>query len=298
MSGYQKFLLIITSLLMLIGCSMDNSVAVGSTVDIDNFRHPSNVIKYQWSFDTKPATSRLDPRDFIPSNYHPNVTFIPDQPGKYTIRLSMITSEGNVINKNFHFNADVQGNYLATIDNESQEQKKTNTQQRTVQQQTKEEPVKKLPPKVIEVPVIKEQIIHKKTTVTKIPNQWQTAPLPGQNPEEVKKEPKYTTQTKTETINENGKIVDRKDDGQKTPNIYAKYTIQIASSSKEVYANDLKNKLRKDGYDAFIQTADVNGITYYRIRIGHFETRDEANKYRATLVRTTPYDDCWVDNIR
>jgi cell division septation protein DedD len=295
MTKYQKILLITLTLFMLIGCSMNNTVSVGSTVDIDNFKHPSNVIKYQWSFDTKPPTSRLDPRDFIPSNYHPNVTFIPDQAGKYTIRLSMITSDGNVINKSFSYSAQSQGNYLSGV--ESNRNENTKTTENNTRPIVKKEPVKKLAPKIIEVPVIREKVIHKKTTVTKIPNQWKTAPLPGQNPEEIKEEPKYTTQTKTEVINEQGKVIDRKDDGTKTPNIYAKYTLQVSSSVKQVNANELKNRLRKEGYDAFIQTAMVNGKTQYRIRIGHFETYNQAKSYKQHLINTTDFEP-WIDKIQ
>lgn len=295
MSWYQKILSIALALFMLIGCSMNNSVSVGSTVDIDNFKHPNNVIKYQWSFDTKPPTSRLDPRDFIPSNYHPNVTFIPDQAGKYTIRLSMITSDGNVINKSFSYTAQSQGNYLSSVEtnkNENRQELADNNQQ-----VTENEPTKKLPPKIVEVPVVKETVIHKKTTVTKIPNQWKTAPLPGQNPDEIKEEPKYTTHTKTEVINENQEVIDRKDDGKTIPNIYAKYTLQVASSVKQVNANDLLNRLRKQGYDAFIQSAVVNGDTYYRIRIGHFETYNQAKSYREHLINTTDFEP-WIDKLK
>ncbi|MFA6617703.1 MAG: SPOR domain-containing protein [Candidatus Neomarinimicrobiota bacterium] len=283
MSKYPKILLIILALFMLISCSKDNYVTVGSTVDIDDFKRPENVIKYQWSFDTKPPTSRLDPRDFIPSNYHPNVTFIPDQAGKYIVRLNMITSQGDFINKNFTFNVEGQANYLSTIETEKKPDTITIIQ---------EKPIEKLPPKIVEVPVIKEKVIHQKTTISKTPNQWKTAPLPGQDPNEVKEEAKYITETKTEVIDEKGKIVGT----DKTTHINAKYTLQIASSRNQANANELLNRLKKDGYDAFIQTAVVKGDTYYRIRIGHFETYKQANSYKQHLINTSDYEP-WVDRL-
>lgn len=281
MSSYKKILLIILALFMLIGCSKDKSVSVGSTVDIDDFKRPDNVIKYQWSFDTKPPTSRLDPRDFIPSNYHPNVTFIPDQAGKYIVRLNMITAEGDFINKNFIFNAEGQANYLNVI----------KTEKKDTVIIIQEKPVEKLPPKIVEVPVVKEKVIHQKTIVTKTPNQWKTAPLPGQSPDELKEEAKYTTQTITEVVND--KVIS----ADKAINIDAKYTLQIASSQNKVNANDLLNRLKKDGYDAFIQTAVVEGATYYRIRIGRFETFKEAQSYRQHLINITDFEP-WVDKLK
>ncbi len=159
-----KLTLIVLAFFMIIGCSGNQGVLVGDTVDIENYNRPSNIVKYQWSFDTKPPTSRLDPRDFIPSNYHPNVTFIPDVPGRYIVRLTMINNEGSVLHKNFLFTADRQPDYLANI-----EKKEPVTEVKTTRK----------PPKVIEIPVVTEKVILTKTTVTKTPNEWQEAPKPG-----------------------------------------------------------------------------------------------------------------------
>lgn len=303
-----KVMLVVLAFFMIMSCSLDKTVSVGNTVDIVNFKHPSNVVKYQWSFDTKPPTSRLDPRDFIPSNYHPNVTFIPDTPGKYVIRLAMITSEGSVVNKSFIFTAESQGNYLANVEQKPVKQTTVAPQAQVAPIQDKEKApeVKKLPPKIIEVPVIKEKIIHKKTTVTQTPNEWQTAPLPGQNPNESQQDPKYTTTTKIELVDENGKSLDKTKKTAPTTttvsptpvNKDAKYTLQVSSSVKQTNAYELKDKLRNQGYDAFIETADVNGQLYYRIRIGHFNTFEEAKAYLPTLIYNTEYKDAWIDKIK
>ena len=184
-----KLLLTILAFFMIVGCSGNRDVFVGDTVDIENYNRPSNIVKYQWSFDVKPPSSRLDPRDFIPSNYHPNVTFIPDVPGRYIVRLTMINNEGTVSHKNFVFEANPQLNYLSSIETKKEEVDKpaaTTTPS----------------PKIVEVPVVTEKIVHKKTTVIKKPNEWLSAPKPGQNPEELQQEPAYTTTSKTEVIEE------------------------------------------------------------------------------------------------
>jgi cell division protein FtsN len=278
---------------MIIGCSGNQGVLVGDTVDIENYNRPANIVKYQWSFDTKPPTSRLDPRDFIPSNYHPNVTFIPDVSGRYIVRLTMINNEGSVLHKNFLYTADRQPDYLANIE--------------------KEKPVKTVKtvkttpraPKIIEIPVVTEKIILTKTTVTKTPNEWQKAPKPGQNPGEIEQEPAYSTESVTEVIEEKKKPIVMKGKEVVSPvtvttikvNTNAKYTLQVSSSTVEAYAIELKDKLIAQGYDSFIQKAVVEGLMRYRIRVGHFTTYDEAKAYRLKILNETDFEP-WVDKIK
>ena len=252
MSKSIKLMLTVLTFFMILGCSANQGVLVGDKVDIENYKRPGNILKYQWSFDTKPVTSRLDPRDFIPSNYHPNVTFIPDVPGRYIVRLTMINNEGTVIHKNFVYTADAQPNYLTGIEERKSLPKKK---------------VQKAPgPKIIEVPVVTEKIVTKKTTVTKKPNEWLTAPKPGQSPEEVEQEPAYTTKSVTEVIEEEKEpvvmtpeVVESSLNSEnkatlKAPVVKgAKYTLQVSSSTVAAYAEEFKNKLIARGFDAFIQ---------------------------------------------
>ena len=285
-----KLMPIVLAFFMIIGCSGNQGVLVGDTVDIENYNRPSNIVKYQWSFDTKPPTSRLDPRDFIPSNYHPNVTFIPDVPGRYIVRLTMINNEGSVLHKNFLFTADRQPDYLANI-----EKKEPVTEVKTTRK----------PPQVIEIPVVTEKVILTKTTVTKTPNEWQEAPKPGQNLEEIEQEPAYSTKSVTEVIEEKKKpVVLKAKEVASSPSVSvanvnknAKYTLQVSSSTVEAYAVELKDKLIAQGYDSFIQKAVVEGIMRYRIRIGHFTTYDGAKAYRLKMLNETDFEP-WVDKIK
>ena len=296
MSKSIKLMLTVLTFFMILGCSANQGVLVGDKVDIENYKRPGNIVKYQWSFDTKPVTSRLDPRDFIPSNYHPNVTFIPDVPGRYIVRLTMINNEGTVIHKNFVYTADAQPNYLTGVEERKSLPKKK---------------VQKAPkPKIIEVPVVTEKIVTKKTTVTKKPNEWLTAPKPGQSPEEVEQEPAYTTKSVTEVIEEEKepvvmtpKVVESSLNSEnkatlKAPVVKgAKYTLQVSSSTVAAYAEEFKNKLIARGFDAFIQKAEVDGVLRYRIRVGHFVSYDEAKAYRQTMIETTEFEP-WVDKIK
>lgn len=296
MSKSIKLLLTVLTFFMILGCSANQGVLVGDKVDIENYKRPGNIVKYQWSFDTKPVTSRLDPRDFIPSNYHPNVTFIPDVPGRYIVRLTMINNEGAVLHKNFVYTADAQPDYLTGIDKTKSLPKK----------QVKSTPE----PKIIEIPVVTEKVITKKTTVTKTPNEWLIAPKPGENPEEVKQEPAYTEEAVTEVIEEakkpivlESKVVQKPATYESKPVIKtvdvinAKYTLQVSSSTVEAYAEEFRDKLISRGFDAFIQKAEVEGILRYRIRVGHFATYEEAKAYRQKMIETTEFEP-WVDKIQ
>ena len=288
-----KLILTVLAFFMIIGCSGNQGVLVGDTVDIENYNRPANIVKYQWSFDTKPPTSRLDPRDFIPSNYHPNVTFIPDVHGRYIVRLTMINNEGSVLHKNFIYTADRQPNYLANI-KEKKPVKKVKTVKATPQA-----------PKIIEIPVVTEKIILTKTTVTKTPNEWQEAPKPGQNPEEIEQEPAYSTESVTEVIEETKKpVVMEGEEVVSSATVAtikvktnAKYTLQVSSSTVEAYAIELKDKLIAEGYDSFIQKAEVEGLMRYRIRVGHFTSYDEAKAYRLKMLYETDFEP-WIDKIK
>ncbi|MBN2781319.1 MAG: SPOR domain-containing protein [Candidatus Marinimicrobia bacterium] len=295
MNNSMKRLFMCITFFMIISCSMQNNVFVGDTVDIDDYKRPAEIVKYQWSFDTKPPTSRLDPRDFIPSNYHPNVTFIPDVAGRYIVRLTMIDHEGIVIHKNFVFTAEAQPDYLAGIEKPKQEEAKQ-------QEPVKPVSAKPLPPKIVEVPKVVETVVIKQTTVTKTPNEWIEAPKPGQDPGEVEQTPAYSTSTETKLIKDDKIISAPPLEETQTvipasPSVEnAKYTLQVSSSTVEAYAAELRDKLIARGYDAFIETAHIEGLKRYRIRVGRFATYEEAKAGLRKMTENTEFEP-WIDKL-
>ena len=62
------------------------------------------------------------------------------------------------------------------------------------------------------------------------------------------------------------------------------YTCQVASCENVDYARYLVKKYRSRGYEPFVMTADVGGVTYYRVRIGNLDTRAEANTLKTELM--------------
>lgn len=300
-----KYFVIGILFFMLTACSQRENVFVGDTVDIEDFKRPANIIKYQWSFDTKPPTSRLDPRDFIPSNYHPNVTFIPDVRGRYIVRLTMINDEGNVIHKNFDFKAEAQPDYLADIESEKKgkpaEPEKKSPEAKTTT----------IKPKIIEVPKVTEKTILKKTIITKRPNEWKIAPKPGEELSDVKQEPAFFTESVTELTEDagSGKLLSKsqktetakaKDSSplpESVKSADAKYTVQVASSPSKAPSYEFLEKMKKQGFDAYIQTATVNGVLYYRIRVGRYASYQDA---KSALEKIKGYPEYrklqpWID---
>lgn len=61
------------------------------------------------------------------------------------------------------------------------------------------------------------------------------------------------------------------------------WTVQVKSSPDKKFADRWADRLKTKGYDAFVVDADVKGQTWYRVRVGHFAARQEAEALRTTL---------------
>lgn len=75
------------------------------------------------------------------------------------------------------------------------------------------------------------------------------------------------------------------------------YTVQIASSQKRPNAERMRDRLRDRGHDATITEASVNGRRFYRVRVGHFPTRDAASRYAEAMVDAGDVDDYWISRV-
>lgn len=64
-----------------------------------------------------------------------------------------------------------------------------------------------------------------------------------------------------------------------------KFTVQISSSLKQEEAEGEAQKLIAKGFSAFVVPADVNGKTWYRVSVGLFSNRAEAQNYRQKLMK-------------
>ena len=61
------------------------------------------------------------------------------------------------------------------------------------------------------------------------------------------------------------------------------WSVQANSYPDAKSANDLVDRLKNKGYNAFVTEANVKGKVWYRVRVGRFGSRDEAEKIAAAL---------------
>jgi DedD protein len=65
-----------------------------------------------------------------------------------------------------------------------------------------------------------------------------------------------------------------------------RYTVQIGAFQREEEAKKIVKSLISKGYPAFIKSVDIPGKgTWYRIRVGKFKTREEAELYGDNLKK-------------
>ncbi len=75
------------------------------------------------------------------------------------------------------------------------------------------------------------------------------------------------------------------------------YTVQVAGCEDRDYAEHLIQQYTGRGYEPYVTTAVVEGQTYYRVRIGAFETLAEAKALKAQLADRYSLE-VWIDYIQ
>ncbi len=58
-----------------------------------------------------------------------------------------------------------------------------------------------------------------------------------------------------------------------------KYSFQVSSWKNKAKAESEVNKLKRRGHSSFIVSGSVNGLTWYRVRIGYFNSLEETEQY-------------------
>ena len=74
------------------------------------------------------------------------------------------------------------------------------------------------------------------------------------------------------------------------------YTVQVASCESEDYAIYLIELYTSRGYEPYVSQIDIEGQTYYRVRIGLFETYTEAEALKDELADLYSVD-AWIDQV-
>ncbi len=72
------------------------------------------------------------------------------------------------------------------------------------------------------------------------------------------------------------------------------WTVQVFATPDRDIAASWMEKLNVKGYDAFVTEAEVSGKRWYRVRLGHFKTHADAQKFSARMRVEEGFDDAFV----
>jgi DedD protein len=74
------------------------------------------------------------------------------------------------------------------------------------------------------------------------------------------------------------------------------WTVQVKSSANKNSADVWVDRLKTKGYNAFVVEADIQGSTWYRVRVGPFDTRQDAETLRKVLESKEGFSDAFLAN--
>ena len=69
------------------------------------------------------------------------------------------------------------------------------------------------------------------------------------------------------------------------------YWLQVGSFPNSVSADKLRTSLKEKGIDSVMQTRTVDGTLYYRVRVGAFSQKDEAEAFKSKLLSLDEIED-------
>jgi SPOR domain len=73
-----------------------------------------------------------------------------------------------------------------------------------------------------------------------------------------------------------------------------KWSVQVAAPPAKDIADTLLQRLKAKGYDGYVLQAEVKGQSYYRVRVGYFDSREKAESVRQSLTRQEGYPDAYI----
>jgi len=72
------------------------------------------------------------------------------------------------------------------------------------------------------------------------------------------------------------------------------YAIHVASFHGEKYARRLERAIDRVGYNAYVTTFVKDGVTWYRVRVGFFTSKDDAKKTSAIISKRFKQPGAWI----
>lgn len=78
------------------------------------------------------------------------------------------------------------------------------------------------------------------------------------------------------------------------PSAAAGWVIQVKSSPDRDTVDQLQEALARSGFPAFVIAAEIEGTTYYRVRVGRYRTEEDAQEVARALARRDDVEQTWV----
>ncbi len=72
------------------------------------------------------------------------------------------------------------------------------------------------------------------------------------------------------------------------------WIVQVRSTPDKPDADSLQSALVGAGFPAFVVSAEVSGVTYYRVRVGRYRSKGDADIIEAELLTRSDVDTTWV----
>ncbi len=72
------------------------------------------------------------------------------------------------------------------------------------------------------------------------------------------------------------------------------WIVQVRSTPVKIDADSLQSALAESGLPVFVASAQVSGQTYYRVRVGPYRSKEEADIVEAKLLARSDVDTTWV----
>jgi succinoglycan biosynthesis transport protein ExoP len=108
--------------------------------------------------------------------------------------------------------------------------------------------------------------------------------------------PQEVSKTRSKVV---GKVPAVKKEIERIDNISpATWLVEVASAIAYNKAKSMAISLKDRGFPAYISLANVNGQRWYRVRVGAYSSRAEAENMKGTIVKEFGKTDCWINFVR
>ncbi len=77
-------------------------------------------------------------------------------------------------------------------------------------------------------------------------------------------------------------------------NLSKKWSVQVSSAPAKDIADTLVQRLKAKGHDGYVVQVEVKRQTYYRVRVGYFDSQEKAESVRQSLTRQEGYPDAYL----